>query len=285
MHISPWIALILATTTLAESTAVGDSVYVYGRDIQESQDTPTLRKAFAAITAAVIAFDGSLKQITPDNVATSIKDLNTKGHGLADTLSSAAKSISSSPPLKGIQDAIGLLTPGRAIGNALNSTYQNFLSKADIIKNSKQTALIVDMLNAQKQPLIDFEKAFLTQIPASMASSIPKDLIPPDEVLIALFDGGVQQVANIMDGKPTSSALPGGLFGGTVPVGFPSGGLPGVPAAQASSAAPAASVPVAATPKASPLTASAPNASYPKTLPEKNGAPGKGPMVLKEFEA
>jgi hypothetical protein len=255
MYIGSWVVLALATFAFARPTESERVLQVYRRDTQDAQDTASLRKALAAITAAVTAFDGSLKQITPDNVAISIKDLNTKGHGLADALSNAAKMISGSPPLKGIQDAIGLLTPGKAIGNALNSTYQSFMAKADIIKNSKQTALVVDMLKAQKQPLVDFEKAFLTQLPASMASVIPKDLIPADEMLLALLDVGIQQIADVMDGKSAGFGLPGGLPASALPSGFPAGALPvagGVPAAPVSIATTVASAPAVATKTSSP---------------------------------
>jgi hypothetical protein len=255
MYINYWIALALATVTLARPTTTDGAVHVHVRDVLDTQDTASLRRALATITAAVTGFDESLKKITADNVATSIKDMNTKGHELADAFGSGAKAISGSSPLKGIQDVIGLLTPGRAIGYALNDTYQSYLAKADIIKNSKQIALVVDMLKAQKQPLVDFQKAFLAQLPASMTSAIPKEYILPDAMLLALLDIGIQQVADAMDGKAAGFTLPGAASAGGPPSGIPAGSLPiagGIPAAPPSTSAPPKTVPTSATPKTSP---------------------------------
>jgi hypothetical protein len=190
MYIRSWIALAFATTVLAQRTNSEGVAQIYRRNV------PELRKALASVNKAIIDLDESLSAITPNNTATSIKDLNLKGHALADAFSSAAKTISGSPPLKGVQDTLGLLTPGKVFAKDLNSTSQILNTKLDIIKNSKQTALIVDMLNAQKQPFLDFTKAMMTQIPTAMLPATDKNSIPSDAMIIGFFDIYIQQIAS-----------------------------------------------------------------------------------------
>jgi hypothetical protein len=190
MHIRSWIALAFATTALAKPTKVEGVAQIYSRNV------PELRKALSSINKAVLGLDESLNAITPNNTATSIKDLNIKGHALADAFSSAAKTLSGSPPLKGVQDTLGLLTPGKVFAKDLNNTSRILAAKLDIIKNSKQTALIVDMLNAQKQPIIDFIKAMMTQIPTAMLPSMDKNSIPSDAMINGILDMYIHQISS-----------------------------------------------------------------------------------------
>lgn len=220
MLFKPWACFALAG--FAAATPMPHEV----KELQtrSTQDTPSMRAAMAAITTAVQNYDTALKQLTADNTTSTLKDLNTKAHALGRAMEIGAKAVSSTPPLKGIQDAIGLITPTRAYATALNQTALDLATKIDIIQKSNQTALVVDALKAQKPGLIAFSAALMTQIPASMRSSIPPSFkMPSDAQLNGLLDELIDQTGAILDGKAKEYSIPPSLPGIALEMGL----LPG----------------------------------------------------------
>jgi len=270
MYFKSWIGLVVVGVALASPSVA----QVYGRDINDAQDTPALRNAFTMLTAAIRDYDVSLKKVTAQNAPESLKELNAQAHNLGTTLEKAASTISGSGPLKGIQDAIGLLTPGKAIFAAMNQTFVDMSEKIDIIKNSKQTALVVDALKSQKAGFIAFQKAMDTQVPPSMKGQIPQGIaLPTDEQINLVLDDLISQVGGIMDGKATSFTMPG--FLPPVPTGIPgaAGGLPGAGGAGVTAGIPSA--------PSTPQSGSIPKSGdIPKDIPKP-----KGPYVEESFRA
>ncbi|KAF2433359.1 hypothetical protein EJ08DRAFT_76491 [Tothia fuscella] len=213
MHIISWLGI-----------AFIGSVTAYPADVfkRAVQDTPTVRSSLSSITAAVNALDSAIQQVTANNTATSVKEMNTKAHILGTALETSAKAISASSPLKGIQDIIGLMTPGKVVVDALNKTSQDIMMKWPILQNAREKDLVIDSLIVQKNGSIAFLNAMLNQLPASMRSAVPAEYILSDMAAGFVFDAAVSSVAGMMKGSAASSpsipaAVPAGSASFTAP--------------------------------------------------------------------
>jgi hypothetical protein len=265
----------------------------------EKRDAAAINAALKLITPALTNLDKSIAAITAGNAATQLEDVKAKSLAMNDATLAAAKRIKGTPALKGITDAIGLLSSGTAALRAANKTIQDVIAKRQIVLDAKLDGKVKDMLVLNKPGIIAMIDALPGQIPASMtgaggaggaggaaggAAGALSSLTP--QTLGPLIDQGIDYLMGVFRGEKDLPKMPAGGLGG-LPTGAPpaAGGSSPAPAAPAP-AAPAPAAPAPAAPKASAPKASAPGAgaapksSAPKGLPKGKGGKGaKGTFV------
>jgi hypothetical protein len=138
MQLQLWLSLALAGLTIARSPVEGvRDIYARSeQDIDATQDAAAIKKLLKSIDPAVVQLHNTIKGLTAANVGTEMKTLNTQARTIGRLMESGAVALEKSPPLKGITDAIGLLSPGRTALNNINQTLQDMFAKKEVIKNS-----------------------------------------------------------------------------------------------------------------------------------------------------
>jgi hypothetical protein len=138
MQLQLWFSLALASCTVARSSVqiVRDLCPRSEQNIAAAQDAAAIKKLLKSIDPAVVQLHNTIKGLTAANAGTEMKTLNTQAHTVGSLMESGAAALEKSPPLKGITDAIGLLSPGQAALKTVNQTLQDMFAKKDIIKNS-----------------------------------------------------------------------------------------------------------------------------------------------------
>jgi hypothetical protein len=138
MQLQIWLSLALAGLTVARSPVEGvRDVYARSeQDIAAAQDAAAIKKLLKSIDPAVVQLHKTIKGLTAANVGTEMTTLNTQAHTVGRLMESGAAAMEKSPPLKGITDAIGLLSPGKTAINNINQTLQDMFAKKEVIKNS-----------------------------------------------------------------------------------------------------------------------------------------------------
>jgi hypothetical protein len=234
-----------------------------------------------ALHPLLISLDGSIKQLTAENAATQMKDIDAKARALGKQMETSGAALEKSPPLKGITDAIGLLSPGRQAITLVNQTVQDVIAKKEIIKTSGQADAFGSALKSFKAGFLVLNKAFLTQIPASMKSQIPQGTtLPSDEQMGKLLDGAVDQLVAIFKGEQTGFILPTGMAGMPgMPKMTPGSGQPAAPTSQAGGMGGMAGMSgmgnMPSMPKATGAAKGIPKGA-PKATPKMGGMPAKG---------
>jgi hypothetical protein len=138
MQLQLWLSLALAGLTIAKSPIEGvrDVFARSEQDIAAAQDATALKKLLNSINPAVVQLHNTVKGLTAANVGTEMKTLNTQAHTVGRLMESGATALEKSPPLKGVTDAIGLLSPARTAMTTVNQTLQDMFAKKEVIKNS-----------------------------------------------------------------------------------------------------------------------------------------------------
>lgn len=150
MQLQLWLSLALASFTVARSSVQGvrDILPRSEQDITAAQDADAIKKLLKSIDPAVIQLHNTIKGLTPANAGTEMKTLNTQAHTVGSLMESGAAALEKSPPLKGITDVIGLLSPGQAALKTVNQTLQDMFAKKDVIRNSVNHAHLANSSQA-----------------------------------------------------------------------------------------------------------------------------------------
>jgi hypothetical protein len=216
MQFKAWVTIAFAGIAFATSPA--DIYRRSEQDVASAQDAPALRSLMTQLNPGLSALDTAIKGLTQANAATQMKEIESKARSLAKQMETSAAAVAKSPPLKGMTDALGLMTPGRQALTIVNQTLQDVMAKKDIIKAANQADAFGEILKLFKPGTLALSKAFQTQIPPSMMSQLPAGFTPPtDEQMGQLLDMAFSQAVAWIKGEQTSFSLPADMAGGGIP--------------------------------------------------------------------
>jgi hypothetical protein len=293
MRSSTIIALGFTTLAAARQT--------YPRSRLEARaeaNLPTIKATIQAIDRDAGVLDASIVALTAANAATQLDVINKNLLTMAADVSAQAKKIGASGAV-GIGEAAGLLssknqaewtTLATKVNTTVFSTYNHIIEKKDIVKASGKVDKIVPGIKAQKQGILDMVAIVPGQIPSSLkgmlnnlgksaggssgGASAPKlpsldELTGPagQQKIGQVVDDLLDQVIAVLKGTQETFTMPAGINLGGIALPTGSGSAPAA-ASAAPSAAPKATTPKAAAPKAT---------SSPKATTSSKGVPkGKG---------